>query len=320
MGKGYRAGRLGEEIRKIISSMLISQIKDPRLSSMISISGVDVTKDGSYATIYVSTLDFSKDAAEKEAKERKRRAERRAHRDDGEIHGTALGRVAGDRLQILKLISRHQGILTEANAWIEKNREDIRLSEKALMSGKTTYIDKTFAPDLDTAKRIFSLAEKHGTPCMTTSALRYAEEYEPIDKEALKSLASVGGGEPDVYMIHQIEPLVMLFGTDPARVRNTHTPECPVYAVEFESGKKASLLCSKAYCSFMMTFSFADGAAKFVTVKSDFFKNFIKNLVTFYETGKVLIPHEQTLAVMAIREACIEARNCPDTWVNIRKG
>ena len=57
MGKGYRAGRLGEEIRKIVSSMLISQIKDPRLSSMISISGVDVTKDGSYATIYVSTLD-----------------------------------------------------------------------------------------------------------------------------------------------------------------------------------------------------------------------------------------------------------------------
>jgi len=195
-----------------------------------------------------------------------------------------------------------------------------RLSEKALMSGKTTYIDKTFAPDLDTAKRIFTLAEKHGTPCMTTSALRYAEEYEPINKEALKSLASVGGGEPDVYMIHQIEPLVMLFGTDPVRVRNTHTPECPVYAVEFESGKKASLLCSKAYCSFMMTFSFADGAAKFVTVKSDFFKNFIKNLVTFYETGKVLIPHEQTLAVMAIREACIEARNCPDTWVNVRKG
>lgn len=70
MGKGYRAGRLGEEIRKIISSMLISQVKDPRLSSMISISGVEVTKDGSYATIYVSTLDFSKDAAEKEANEK----------------------------------------------------------------------------------------------------------------------------------------------------------------------------------------------------------------------------------------------------------
>ncbi len=62
MGKGYRQGRLGEEIRKIIGEMLISGVKDPRLSgSMISISGVDVTNDGSYATCYVSILGFGQD-------------------------------------------------------------------------------------------------------------------------------------------------------------------------------------------------------------------------------------------------------------------
>ena len=43
MGKGYRQGRLGEEIRKIISQMLISEIKDPRLSPMISVTDVRVT-------------------------------------------------------------------------------------------------------------------------------------------------------------------------------------------------------------------------------------------------------------------------------------
>lgn len=62
MGKGYRQGRLGEEIRKIISEMLISGVKDPRLSGQfISISGVDVTNDGSYATCYVSILGMSQD-------------------------------------------------------------------------------------------------------------------------------------------------------------------------------------------------------------------------------------------------------------------
>ena len=54
MGKGYRQGRLGEEIRKIISQMLISEIKDPRLSPMISIMDLKVTSDGSYATCFVS--------------------------------------------------------------------------------------------------------------------------------------------------------------------------------------------------------------------------------------------------------------------------
>ena len=70
MGKGYRQGRLGEEIRKIIGSMLIHQIKDPRLSSMISISGVDVTSDGSYATCSVSVLDMNETGQEKEALEK----------------------------------------------------------------------------------------------------------------------------------------------------------------------------------------------------------------------------------------------------------
>lgn len=56
MGKGHRQGRLGEEIKKIISGMLLTELKDPRLSSMISITAVEVTNDGSYATVYVSVL------------------------------------------------------------------------------------------------------------------------------------------------------------------------------------------------------------------------------------------------------------------------
>ena len=51
MGKGYRQGRLGEEIRKIVSEMLLRDIKDPRLqSAMVSLSGVEMTSYGSYAT------------------------------------------------------------------------------------------------------------------------------------------------------------------------------------------------------------------------------------------------------------------------------
>ena len=55
MGKGYRQGRLGEEIRRIISEMLLRELKDPRLSeNMVSVSDVEVTADGSYATCYVT--------------------------------------------------------------------------------------------------------------------------------------------------------------------------------------------------------------------------------------------------------------------------
>lgn len=61
MTKGYRQGRIGEEIRKIISDMLLHGLKDPRLDSLISITAVEVSGDNSYATVYFSTLDRDSD-------------------------------------------------------------------------------------------------------------------------------------------------------------------------------------------------------------------------------------------------------------------
>lgn len=61
MGKGYRQDRIGEEIRRIISSMLLTGLKDPRLSAMVTINAVDVTRDGSYATCYVTLITATKD-------------------------------------------------------------------------------------------------------------------------------------------------------------------------------------------------------------------------------------------------------------------
>lgn len=62
MAKGHRQGRMGEEIRKIISDLLFKGLKDPRLSAMISITAVEVTSDGSYATVYLSVLGMDPDA------------------------------------------------------------------------------------------------------------------------------------------------------------------------------------------------------------------------------------------------------------------
>lgn len=51
-----RTKRIAEEIRKVIGSLLISGIKDPRITSMISVTDVEVTSDLSYAYVYVSIL------------------------------------------------------------------------------------------------------------------------------------------------------------------------------------------------------------------------------------------------------------------------
>jgi ribosome-binding factor A len=56
MASYNRTKRIAEEIRKVVSTMLISGIKDPRITSMVSVTDVEVTNDLSYAYIYVSIL------------------------------------------------------------------------------------------------------------------------------------------------------------------------------------------------------------------------------------------------------------------------
>lgn len=57
MAKGYRQGRMGEEIRRIMSDLILRELKDPRISGMVSITAVDVTADGSFATVYLSVFE-----------------------------------------------------------------------------------------------------------------------------------------------------------------------------------------------------------------------------------------------------------------------
>jgi hypothetical protein len=88
------------------------------------------------------------------------------------------------------------------------------LCQLPLASGKPCYVDKTFAPDLYTAKRMFALADKHNTPCYSTSALRYSHEYKGVDPATVKAIATWGPNPFDNYSIHQLEPIVMLMNCD----------------------------------------------------------------------------------------------------------
>lgn len=57
MAKNNRSARIGGEIKKILSSLIANHIKDPRVSKLSSITDVEVTRDLSYATVYVSVFD-----------------------------------------------------------------------------------------------------------------------------------------------------------------------------------------------------------------------------------------------------------------------
>ncbi|MEG0641529.1 MAG: 30S ribosome-binding factor RbfA [Clostridium sp.] len=60
----YRSGRLNEEIKKYVSTIIQSKVKDPRISTLASVTRVEVTSDLTYAKVYISTFGEEKSRKE----------------------------------------------------------------------------------------------------------------------------------------------------------------------------------------------------------------------------------------------------------------
>jgi len=58
---GDRTSRISEEMRKEISSIIMNELKDPRMPSMVSVVSVNVTKDLRHAKVYISVLGSEED-------------------------------------------------------------------------------------------------------------------------------------------------------------------------------------------------------------------------------------------------------------------
>ena len=192
------------------------------------------------------------------------------------------------------------------------------LCKLPLESGKNTYIDKTFAPDAETAKRIFAHAEKFGTKCYSSSALFYAQEYQDIKKEGLCVIESIGPGTFEMYSIHQIEPIVKLMGTGcKKRIMSIGTTDFPAMLMEYEDGRQVRFSNFPHGTPFYMNFGYSNNKAANAKVSSDFFSECIKNMLKFFETGVIPVPSSNTVEVIAIREAGLKALDKPFTWVDI---
>lgn len=55
-----RIDRVADTIQKELAQLIHQELKDPRVNKLITISQVKVTKDLSYAKVYVSVLDDDK--------------------------------------------------------------------------------------------------------------------------------------------------------------------------------------------------------------------------------------------------------------------
>ncbi len=193
------------------------------------------------------------------------------------------------------------------------------LCQIPLRSGKPVYVDKTFALTKQIAVDLVKLGEENNTPFFSSSALRFADELKSLSRENIVYINSRGPGNFDTYAIHQLEPMLMLMGSNVSRVMSVGSGKYESMVLEFADGRSAvmSHYGWSGGIDFEFVASYADGTNVKIPAMSNTFPNFIASMLDFFRTGKIYAAHDETVAIMAVIEAGNRALQTPGVWVEV---
>jgi predicted dehydrogenase len=189
----------------------------------------------------------------------------------------------------------------------------LELCRRVLPLKKPTYVDKTFAPDLATAREIFGLADRDGTPIQTTSALRYTSVQEQVRKLAPARVEHMitwgGGGSFAEYAIHPLELLVSVLGHEATALMRRGTGSRSQLLIDFAGGRTGVVnVYPQSNTPFAASVT-TDKATQYIAVDaSKIFVNNAAAILDFFAASKPNIDRRESLAIMRLLDAARDPR------------
>ena len=185
----------------------------------------------------------------------------------------------------------------------------LELCEKAFPFAKPTYVDKTFAPDVATARKIFELADRHKTPVQTTSALLYTHVQDHVREvggvASVKHMITWGGGSSfEEYAIHPVELLVSCMGTDATSLMRRGAGKYSQLLVSFSNDRTGvANVYTQGDTPFAAGVTTAKGTKLLNVDTSKIFVNNAAAVLDLFESRKPNIDRKETLLIRRILDA-----------------
>jgi predicted dehydrogenase len=192
-------------------------------------------------------------------------------------------------------------------------RTHLELCRRVLPFKKPTYVDKTFAPDLATAKDIFALADRHGTPIQTTSALRYTNVQEQVKKLAPARVEHMitwgGGGSFEEYAVHPLELLISVLGPEVTRLMRRGPETRAQLLLDFTGGRTGVVnVYPRSNTPFAASLT-TEKATQLVEVDaSKIFVNNLAAILDFFQAGRPNVDRRESLAILRLLDAARDPR------------
>ncbi len=174
--------------------------------------------------------------------------------------------------------------------------------------GKTTFVDKTFAPDAATADRIFKLADRHRVALQTSSSLRYTPVQKlvaAVGRDEVRHLVTWGpGGSYEEYAIHPVEMAVSCLGPEVrALMRRGMDPESQLL-LDFSGGRTAVVnVYNRRKTPYAASVTTTKETRYLEVDTRPLFVDAASAMIEFFTAGREQIDRRETMAVMRILEA-----------------
>ncbi|UCC98245.1 MAG: Gfo/Idh/MocA family oxidoreductase [Phycisphaerales bacterium] len=216
---------------------------------------------------------------------------------------------------IEELCRKVDGVLLES----VDGRPHLKQAIPVIKAGKPLFIDKPMAGNLTDVLEIFRLARENNVPCWSSSSLRYAPAIVEMKEKGtvgqvlscdVFSPCSLEEHHPDLYWygVHGVEMLFAVMGTGCQTVRRVQTKDQEFVVGLWKDGRIGTyrgLRTGKR--GYGATILGAKGIVQ--SDKYGGYEPLVNEIITFFKTGKIPVPQEETIEIFAFMSAADESKD-----------
>ncbi len=225
-------------------------------------------------------------------------------------------------MQGIEPCGSYEELLEKADAIMVMGADDCRdherLASKALQGGKPVYCDKTFAPNVEAAERMFALAAESGTPVFSCSAQRFCPQLQAFlaeQKEKVNFGATTGPGDMVNYSVHQIEMLQAVMGIGAKRCQAFVKEDTRHILYEYEDDRMATFTQAAGLPFHLFAGNHSSGVRELAV--GDYYMPFMEAMLQFFTDQIPPVKPEETLEIMRMQQAARQAIEMHGVWVEV---
>ncbi len=195
-------------------------------------------------------------------------------------------------------------------------RKHLPQFKEAVKCRKPVFIDKPLASTLEDARAIAKLAKDNDVPFFSTSSLRYSDAVMQFKSDANQGVITWGPGPTEEhhyldlswYGIHPVEMLFALMGPGCQTVTRVESASMTEVTCLWKGGRMGSVRTLRPYGGYgAVVFREKEVLQSGPKMKVNY-APMLKEIVTFFQTGKPPVAPELTLEIFAFMDAAQKSK------------